>query len=155
MVGVRAPDTREARVGQRRFCGAHHFFRCALGARHFADGLLGEDRREIKFPMRGQMARCRQPEPVAVAKGFFQSERNGFGRIQSAPIFSSGTRGDKPIRSRVWQNEISVVVQVKSLTIAHSPANIGRARTDHTVTDAEIKLSAKRELPNQYLPSIG
>ncbi len=59
VIGVGAPIAIKVFALERGFGGVHHCFGSAIGARHFADALLRENRREIEVFRRVEMAgRC-------------------------------------------------------------------------------------------------
>ena len=68
MVGVRAPRAGIPKRGDRRLRGRDDFLRCALGAFHFPNRLLGKDGGEAEFLKRGEMAGCGEAQPVAKAE---------------------------------------------------------------------------------------
>src|SRR5205085_10932959 len=79
MIGIGAPWAAEAFLVQRIGRRGHDLFRGALGAIHFADGLLREDRSEIEFARGGEVARGGEAEAIAETEGLLQTECNWMG----------------------------------------------------------------------------
>ena len=77
VVGVRSPLAAVAMLCERGGGGLDDLLGCALRAFQFANGLLGENRGEIKFLRRGEVPRRGQPEAVAETKRFHKAKCRG------------------------------------------------------------------------------
>ena len=91
VIGVRAHASLPAFLESAPGGVIHHLLRGAAGARHLADGLLGEDRRDVAADRSHglHVARRRQPQPVAHPRGGAQAERM---RLQPGEVRSQRSR---------------------------------------------------------------
>ena len=81
MICVRAPWPVPTGFGQRGLRSFHDVVWRAPGAFHLTDGLLGEDRREVEFPRRGDMAGRRESDAVTETERFPEPKRDWLGKI--------------------------------------------------------------------------